>query len=198
MRVYEENVHEINYRKGKRLLELYELHSLRIYDQGYQSSKFSDFDLITEESSHIETVSNLYIEIIDEIAEKKKIDCLYFLDKEGKSTVGAIKLAGILTYFTGIPNLIIRLDHDVIVKKLKISSILEIKNIETGILIVDHITTGKEVLEGINIVEKCDKKISDVISYTIMSQSFKEKSGIEQKGINVHGIYYRDAENYKI
>ena len=192
--VYKEDPHDFYYKRGLKIIKEHKRQSLRIFDQGYQRESFSDFDSCTEDAKDVKVIASLFSDVISKIKEQHKFDYLFFLDKEGKSTIGAIKLAGLLSYFTGKPNLIIRLDHDIVTTRLKISSEKKRKEHKSGILIVDHISTGKEVVDAINIAEASGKKITDIISFTILTNNFQEKYKIEKKEIKIYGLYYQSVK----
>lgn len=176
--------------------------SLRVYKEGIQEPFFFDFDCLTENPLDIEKVIRLYFDKFIEISKKAtdKIDCLYFIDKEGMVNIGAIKLSALLSHYTELPNLILRPEHQIITAKIKVSSINKIQKYAIGALITDHITTGKEILNSIKILEQFGSKISYVIAFTAYKRDFKFRDEIEKKKVQIKVCYYIDtlAKKYNI
>ena len=193
---YNKESSEILKEKG---LELFDVEgflkqSPRVYKEGIEGETFFDLDCLTEKPKNIESVIRLYFDTYLQIPEKKreKINCLYFIDKEGLVNIGALKLSAFLSYYLNIPNVIVRMEHEVNTSKLKVSNLKNLQNYDKGLLITDHITTGKEILKAINIIESFKNKILTVIAFSAFKRKFKSLKELENKKIDLYVCYYID------
>lgn len=94
--------------------------SVRLYRSGLRERYYVDFDLLVVDPNRCETIAKLYAKEIERIAKATPIDLLGFVEKSSGGTTGAIKLAGLLSVYTGIPNVVVRLGKELRFERVKI------------------------------------------------------------------------------
>lgn len=166
--------------------------SWRGYLSGLTDKYYVDFDNLTSDPSTAKNVVDQYVGKLDEISKHRTINYLAFIQKD-IGTVGALKISGALSIVSEIPSILIRPSKEISFDKIKIPSKPINKRNEqllnsNVVIITDHITTGKEVLDAVNTVENNGGKVTGVIAFTVRTDRFIPEP-FETKKIEFNYIY---------
>jgi len=158
--------------------------------KGDESPWYSDFDSAVNDPIRCEVFSSWYADQIRKIARERKIDLLAPIEKDKSGTIGVIRLSGVISILTGLPNVPVRLAKEIKSEKLKIPPV-EGKpwkgrlNKSKMTILTDHCTTGSEVLKAVEAVEYNGGIVTDLIAYTYVPDKF-DWNAFERKGIVCH------------
>jgi len=156
---------------------------------------YIDFDIIVNDPQRIETVTRLYAKSIKNIPFERKPTLLCFIEKNSGGTVGAIRIAGYLSVLTDITNFTLRLSKMIEDEQVKIRPFLDEYDDSKGgklrnskiTIITDHITSGKEVLNAIDVIEYNGGTVTDVIAYTVKKKRLDPR--FIEKNIRIISIF---------
>lgn len=163
---------------------------------GEEATFFVDFDIATNDPQICAGIVQNYSAKLLEITLKRNIDFIAFIEKMGRATVGAIRVAGAISIDTGIPSFIIRIGKELPFEKIKLYGKrgLPAKHKLTDLkiaLITDHMTSGAEILQAIKIIEDAKGNVSDVLVHTLKPQAAEDTIKILlDKGIVFHSLNY--------
>jgi len=163
---------------------------------GEEATFYFDFDIATNDPQSCADIVRNYSAKILEITTKRKIDFIAFVEKMGRATVGAIRLAGAISIDVGIPSFIIRLGKELPFERIKLygrrGTPANQKLLGFNIvLITDHMTSGSEALQAVEAIEAVGGQLSDVISYTLKPNSIGDAVDLLlNKKITIHSINY--------
>lgn len=168
--------------------------SVRLYRKGgLPGHYYIDFDMITNDPYRCDEVARYFAFRIFELSKEQPVELLGFIEKYGVGTFGAVRLAGFISHLTNIPNVLIRLTRELEYEQVKLPPIEgktpreRLANTRM-IIITDHISTGKELLEAVDAVEFNGGKVTDVISYTMRTDIVK-KEEFTRRGIQLHTLF---------
>jgi orotate phosphoribosyltransferase len=167
--------------------------STRLFRVGFPEPYYIDFDLIINDPYRCEEVAKYYAFNILEISRKHSVDILGFLEKSGGGTSGAIRLAGLISSLTHIPNVLIRLARELEYDQVKLPLVEgmplteRMSNIMVTI-VTDHVTTGTELLDAVDAVEYNGGKVTNVVAYTLRTDRF-EKEEFDRRQIAVSSLH---------
>ncbi len=162
---------------------------------GDEASFFFDFDIITNNPNKCADIVAVLASEINQIVLSKKIDYIAFIEKRSGATVGAIRLAAAISMETGISNLVVRLNKDLIFERTKlpvVSGIPAWQKLKGAqlILITDHVSQGREIIQAVNSVESLGAKLTDIVTYTLKPLDVKDKMDeLFQRDIIVHSVF---------
>ena len=173
--------------------------SLRFFKSGTAEDYFFDVDYLLNDPVSCETVVRLYVDQIQKILRHHRVDFLAFIEKPtggpkpSGGTVGAIRLAGAISIYSGVPNVIIRLVKNQPCDKIKVPYDFGKPQFEqlTGtnvILVTDHISKGREVFNSIDAIEANGGRVTDVVAFSVRDDLAPWKA-LEQKTIQLHCIH---------
>lgn len=167
-------------------------HGLRVGDR---SGYYFDIDIILNDPSMCQTIADIYMYWIDKVLEKHRVDVLAFIEKGSGGTVGAIRLAGILSVATKIPNIVVRPKKNIRFEKAKIPFYGQSgERLNQGldginaVVVTDHCTTGREVLIAKNILEDMGARVNSAVAYTVRNDKFA-KDDFTNEGIDLHAAF---------
>ncbi len=171
--------------------------SKHTYKSGGEGPFYFDFDYIINEPSRCEEIAAIFAsKIQSDILSKKQVDFLGFIEKyDNQGTTGAIRLSGLISSYTRIPNVVLSLSKEISTERVKVPREKGVPSNQrlTGSLctiVTDHATTGLELLDAIDAVEGSGARVTDLIAYSIFSKQFEpQRPEFEKRGITVHNIF---------
>jgi len=146
------------------------------YRVGSPGEFYSDFDLLLNDPYNCRYVTAAYAQEIEEISKEYAIDLLGFVEKSDGGSVGAVRLAGALSIYTGIPNITVRLGRELEFEQVKTSRLegefagKPQKAWLSGALVVvitDNTSSGGEAEKAVKAVEYNGGRVKDIITYTL-------------------------------
>jgi orotate phosphoribosyltransferase len=169
------------------------LHQLK---GGASSDYFFDLDYNLNDPIICEDIVLFYTNEVQKIARRRRVDFIGFIEKPSGGvrpsggTVGAIRLAGAISIYSGIPNVVIRLSKHLLTERLKVPyqtykpdpQFLSGLN---SILVTDHISQGREIISAIETITRAGGTVSDIIAYTIRPD-FVRWEYFEEKRVEIH------------
>jgi len=167
--------------------------SARLYRMGLLEPYYIDFDLIINDPYRCEQVAKFYSIKIIEISKQRPVELLAFIEKYGGGTFGAVRLAGLISTLTKIPNVLVRLTRELEYEQVKVPPIAgktlkgRLSDIKTTI-ITDHISTGTELLDAIDAMEFNGGKVTDVVAYTVRMDKVR-KEEFTRRGTELHPLF---------
>jgi len=173
-------------------------HGLRV---GSRDGYYFDIDYLLNDPIKCQLISDIYIKLIRNLARKKRIDLLAFIEKASGGTIGVLRLAGNISIATKIPNAVIRPKKDIFFERVKIPFFargeMGIKRGLGGlsaVIVTDHCTTGREALIAQDILCTLGAEVSNVISYTVRSDKFS-KDEYNKRGVTLTSAYSLPPSN---
>ena len=167
--------------------------SVHKLSSGGEADRYFDFDLLTREPFNIKTLTRNFAAKVNEINDKGEIDVLGFIQKQGNTT-GVLVLAGAISMETGVSNIIVRLDKDLTLERIKPNVVGNkpnpgIINGLRGVIITDYLTEAKEVTAAISALKKYGCNVKDIITFIErIDVSSPEKAALIETGIKIHHI----------
>lgn len=182
--------------------------SLRFFKSGGPEDYFFDIDYLLNDPVHCEAAVRLYVDLIQRIARQQRVDFLAFIEKPtggqkaSGGTVGAIRIAGAISMYSGIPNVTVRLAKHLPSERIKVPYDLGKPQVEqlTGtnvILVTDHCSKGRELIGSVDAIEANGGKVTDAVAYS-MREDLVPWKDLEQKGIELHCIHRLKKERPKL
>jgi orotate phosphoribosyltransferase len=163
---------------------------------GLKRPFYMDFDHLVHDPVQCEEIVRLIAERIQEIHSSHPVHAVGFIEKAEGGTTGALTIAGAVSIFTRLPNLVVRLWKDIPSERIKLPPVRGQRSSErlagmNVVVVTDHSTTGDEVLRAARAVEYFGAKVEDVIIYTsIESERKKDAFG----RMNVHLVHLLPQE----
>lgn len=171
-------------------------HSKHFLRSGGEAKSYFDFDIILNDPQKCEDVVNNFNAKLFEVLYAHPVDYIGFIEKIGRATVGAIRIASSISIRTGLPTFVIRLAKELVFEKIKIlpnegtPALRKLSGLSI-VIITDHITTGKEVIRSIDAVNSVGGVVTDVVTYTLKPNGFQSTiEEFSQRGVNVHSLFY--------
>lgn len=182
--------------------------SLRFLKSGGAEDYFFDIDYLLNDPVGCEAVVKLYVDLIQRIARQRRIDFLAFIEKPtggqkaSGGTVGAIRIAGAISIYSGIPNVTVRIAKPLPCDRIKVPYDFSKPQAEqlmgtNIILVTDHCSKGRELISSIDIIEANGGKVTDAVAYSVREDLAPWKD-LEQKGIELHCIHRLKKERPKL
>lgn len=178
--------------------------SVRSLKSGGKAEWFFDVDPLLNDPVGCRNATFLYVECLEKLARQQRVDCFASIEKAGGGTVGAIRLAGAVSIYSGIPNVVIRLDKKIVTEQIKLPPVdgrpgKEQLQGAKIVIITDHSTTATEILKAVQVVKRNGGEVTDVIAYSTIPSELR-KQELEAQGINIHSLYElpRDARSVGI
>lgn len=167
-------------------------HSTHTWRGGKSGPRYVDFDFIVQDPMAAREVVSVFAFKVLEILNDRQVDFLGFIEKATGGTVGALQLAGAISIQTGIPTLLIRPSKELLFERVKhinnddvpLSTSL---NGVDGVIITDHCSEGHEALQAIDIVQSLGAKVTDVITFTSLSDQI-QLDEFEKRDVVLHSI----------
>ncbi len=195
IRLANESEMELMYERAKKYFKAEgvvkrSMHGLR---RGGKSPHYSDFDSAVNDPHRCEVIANIYADKIQKITRERKIDLLSPIEKDKSGTTGVIRLVGVISILTGLPNVPVRLGKELRFERLKIprdegkpwKGRLNQPNV---VILTDHCTGGDEVLKAVDAIEYNGGIVTDVIACTYVPDEFNWDA-FEKRGIIPHFEY---------
>lgn len=148
---------------------------------GLKREFYMDFDHVVHDPIQCEQIVRLIAERIQEIQSVHPVHAVGFLEKADGGTTGALTIAGALSIFTRLPNLVVRLWKRIPSERIKLPPVFGQSASErladmTVVLITDHSTSGDELVQAAKAVEHFGGKVEDVIIYTAIEDELKHEA----------------------
>ncbi|MBU1168701.1 MAG: hypothetical protein KKD44_03965 [Proteobacteria bacterium] len=177
-------------------------HGFRI---GSRDDYYFDIDNLLNDPIKCSIILSIYLQKINGILKKDRIDLIAFIDKASGGSVGAIRLASSISINTGIPNIIVRPGKEINFEKIKIPFSKRpnaIDGIKKGLqkrkvlVVTDHCTSGIEVLNVAEDISENNGNVAYAITYTLREDKF-HFSDFKEKGIEVDVAYVLKEKQLK-
>lgn len=171
--------------------------STHAYRMGLKGKFYMDFDHIVHDPIQCEEIVRLFAEKVEEIQAAHAVEAVGFLEKADGGTTGALTIAGAVSIFTRLPNLVVRLWKGIPSERIKLppvpgqSASKRLADMSV-VLITDHSTSGEELVRAVEAVAHFGARVEDVIIYTSIERRLKEEAF---EKIRVHRVHLlpRDA-----
>lgn len=161
---------------------------------GKEDIFFFDFDSVVEDPLSCKEVAERFCEKVQQIAEyrERKPDFLGFIEKDGIGTVGAIRLSGFISSLTETPNILVRHTRELPYARIKVAKENQVdrhqrlkgKNV---LIISDVTTTGKEIMDAIQLVRDNGGTVTDALVY-FSRQSFESQKKFQETGVTLYAL----------
>ena len=158
---------------------------------GLKRPWYMDFDHVVHDPIQCEEIVRLIAERIEEIQSVHPVHAVAFIEKADGGTTGALTIAGAVSIFTRLPNLVVRLWKGIPSERIKLPPVPGQSASErlaemSVVVITDHSTSGDELVRAAEAVEHFGAKVEDVIIYTSIEDELKEEAFGR---ISVHRIH---------
>lgn len=158
---------------------------------GLKRPFYMDFDHLVHDPVQCEQIVRLIAEKIEQIQASHSLHAVGFLEKADGGTTGALTIAGAVSIFTRLPNLVVRLWKDIPSERIKLPPVpgqpASERLAEMSVVVVtDHSTSGDELLRAAEAVEHFGARVEDVIIYTSIEDKLEEEAF---GPISVHRIH---------
>lgn len=158
---------------------------------GLKRPWYMDFDHVVHDPIQCEEIVRLIAERIEEIQSVHPVHAVAFLEKADGGTTGALTIAGAVSIFSRLPNLVVRLWKRIPSERIKLPPVRGQSTSErlaemSVVIVTDHCTSGDELLRAAKAVEHFGAKVEDVIIYTTIEGKLNEEAF---GPISVHRIH---------
>lgn len=173
--------------------------SVRSLKSGGKAQWFFDVDPLLNDPIGCRNATLLYVEWLEKLARQKRVDCFASIEKAGGGTVGAIRLAGAISIYSGIPNIVIRLNKKIASEQIKLPPVdgrprKEQLQEAKVVIITDHTTTASEILNAARAIRRNGGEVTDVLAFSTRPGELRYQE-LEKEDIDFHSLYElpRDA-----
>ncbi len=166
--------------------------SVRSLKSGGTAESFSDIDPLLNDPIGCRNATFLCVEWLERLARHQRIDCFASIEKAGGGTVGAIRLAGAISMYSGIPNIVIRPNKKIATEQIKLPPVEgrpgkdQLQGAKV-VIITDHVTTATEILKATKVIEANGGKVTDVVAFTTRTDDLRQQD-LETQGISLHSL----------
>lgn len=151
-----------------------------------------NFDIIFRDSAFCRLAVELLCREVKARSSKKRVDFIAFLEKQG---IGLLTLAGAVTIYTGIPNLIIGER----IKFVPEAGEFPLKDAEV-VLLTEYIITGAEFQPAVKAIQELGGKVVKVIVLVWDAERFNKNGEMNEVGITeeMRSLLYPASEVERI
>lgn len=171
--------------------------SWRGFHRGLIRPGYFDFDLYIQDPGHIERAVDMFVSGVlwVERMTERKVDLLAFLKKndvDNSNTVGLLPLVSSICTdeLIMLPHVVVRLDRP-FDDRVKVSPEINISSAfqqQRTVVLVDHVTTGNEVLDVVKTLRSREAEVTDVITFAIWKKEFYDDMNIYQQRLEKHKV----------
>lgn len=152
---------------------------------GSPSHYFFDADKIVSKPEFVETLSRYYAREIRKVAKRHRIDKLAFMEKD-VGTIGILPLMGLIISKTKMNGVIIRVQKQVSIGKIKSSLGTEPRAGEVVAIISDVATAGEGIIKAASAIRSRGARVTFAFVLYDREQGAKQtlaKNGIELRSV---------------